>query len=106
MTSSDSLPAKPSWWRFWPLITALALAGLMLWWLDAFTGLGQFALGHWQAFHGHFLGLVQSHPLLASVAMFTLHMLLAAFGLPGASVLMLLAGAGFGSVPRGPACAC
>jgi uncharacterized membrane protein YdjX (TVP38/TMEM64 family) len=96
-TSSDALPAKPSWWRFWPLITALALAGLVLWWLDAFAGLGQFALGHWQAFHGHFLGLVQSHPLLASVAVFTLHMLLAAFGLPGASVLMLLAGAGFGS---------
>ena len=96
-TSSDALPAKPSWWGFWPLIPALALAGLVLWWLDAFAGLGQFARGRWQVFHSHFLGLVQSHPLLASVAVFTLHMLLAAFGLPGASVLMLLAGAGFGS---------
>ncbi len=51
-----------------------------------------------QVWHEAALALMQRDPLAAALVVFLLHALLAAFALPGASLLMLLAGAGFGTV--------
>lgn len=68
-----------------------------LFWLASSQGLGAFGLDRWHAHHDDFLALVQKYPIAATLAVFLLHTLLAALALPGASLLMLAAGSGFGA---------
>jgi uncharacterized membrane protein YdjX (TVP38/TMEM64 family) len=81
------------------LLYALAVAGIgvLFWWL-ASGDAGQFSLEGWRGHHEYRLSLVQDHPRTATAVLFLMHVLLATLGLPGASLLMLLAGAGFGAV--------
>lgn len=48
--------------------------------------------------HDHFLDFVADHPLAAILLTLLVHTLLAALALPGASLLMLAAGSGFGAI--------
>ena len=63
-----------------------------------FAGLGQTRLDRWSAHHEAFLAMIDAHPVLATLAVLVVHALLAALALPGASVLMLVAGSGFGAL--------
>ena len=54
-------------------------------------------LDAWQQWQEAFRELIARHWLLAIALVFVLHALLAALGLPGASLLMLAAGSGFGA---------
>lgn len=81
--------------RYWLVaVGVLVLAGMVA--LEV-AGLGETRLDHWVAHHAAFLDLVEAHPLLATLAVVVVHALLAALALPGASVLMLVAGSGFGA---------
>ncbi|MGF1548801.1 MAG: TVP38/TMEM64 family protein [Thiotrichales bacterium] len=51
----------------------------------------------WREHRATVLEFVANRPVISALALFLSHALLAALGLPGASVLMLLAGAGFGT---------
>ena len=79
----------------WPALGA-AIAG-SLFWLTDFHGFGDFDLDRWHAHHEDFLGLIRDSPVIATLTVFLLHTLLAALALPGASLLMLAAGSGFGA---------
>ena len=82
------------------LLSALAVAGIVVlfWWLASGAAAGQFSLEGWRAHHDTLLSLVRDHPRTATAALFLMHVLLATLGLPGASLLMLVAGAGFGAI--------
>lgn len=80
---------------FWLMLAALLAA--MLLWLARIAGLGEFGLEAWHRHHEGFLALIRAYPVAATLAVFLLHTLLAALGLPGASLLMLAAGSGFGA---------
>jgi len=82
------------------LLSALAVAGIgmLFWWLADGADARRFSLEDWRGHHEYLLSLVQDHPRTATAALFLMHVLLATLGLPGASLLMLLAGAGFGAV--------
>lgn len=99
MTYRDALPDRPSLWRH--ALFALLLAGVVgsifvLWRLAAATCPDCLSLQGWRALHDLFLGFVRSNPFAATAVLFVLHVLLAMLALPGASLLMLVAGAGFG----------
>jgi uncharacterized membrane protein YdjX (TVP38/TMEM64 family) len=81
------------------LLYALAVAGIgvLLWWLASGADAGRFSLEDWRGQHEYLLSLVQDHPRTATAVLFLMHVLLAMLALPGASLLMLLAGAGFGA---------
>ena len=84
--------------RHLPYLLALAGIVVLFWWLTSGAAAGQFTLDSWRAHHEYLLSLLQDHPRTATAALFLVHVLLATLGLPGASLLMLLAGAGFGAV--------
>lgn len=96
MLIPTSLPRK--------LLIALVLlgAGLMLLALSDTLDSGRLSRDFWRDFwreHSEqFLLLVQDRPLATMFAVFLLHTVLAALALPGASLLMLMAGAGFGAL--------
>jgi uncharacterized membrane protein YdjX (TVP38/TMEM64 family) len=73
--------------------------GVLLWGLANAADMGAFMLDRWRDHRADLLGLVRDYPLAATAAVFLLHTLLAALALPGASILMLVAGAGFGALP-------
>lgn len=74
-----------------------AIAG-SLFWVSDLHGIGELGLDTWHGHHQNFLGLVRDYPVTATLAVFLLHTLLAALALPGASLLMLAAGSGFGAL--------
>ena len=76
----------------------MAGIGVLFWWLASGVTAGQFSLEGWRSQHEYLLSLVQDHPRTAAAVLFVMHVLLAMLALPGASLLMLLAGAGFGAV--------
>ena len=78
------------------LFVLLALAVLVMLWL-AFGAPTALEWGDWRNHLDQLEAVIRAHPLLASLLVFALHALLAATALPGASVLMLAAGAGFGA---------
>ncbi len=84
----------PGW--LW-LLLAVLLAGSLyvLQWAAASSEPG--AEG-WLAYHEQFLVLIREYPATAMLAVFVAHTLLAALALPGASLLMLAAGSGFGAL--------
>jgi uncharacterized membrane protein YdjX (TVP38/TMEM64 family) len=82
--------------KFTWLALGIAAAG-SLFWLANSQGLGAFGLNRWHAHHDDFLTLIREYPVAATLAVFLLHALLAALALPGASLLMLAAGSGFGA---------
>jgi uncharacterized membrane protein YdjX (TVP38/TMEM64 family) len=86
------LPAGKFMW----LVLGIAAAS-SLFWLANSQGLGAFGLDRWHAHHDDFLTLIREYPVAATLAVFLLHALLAALALPGASLLMLAAGSGFGA---------
>ncbi len=99
MTYRDALPGRPSLWRH--LLFALLLAGVaasmfLLWRLAVATCPDCLTFQGWRALQGFFLEFVRSNPFAATAVVFVLHVLLAMLALPGASLLMLVAGAGFG----------
>ncbi len=99
MDLPDSERSGPPWPRtWWPILAVLAL-GILLWGLANAADLGAYVLEGWREHRSNLLGLVRDYPLAAVLAVFTLHTLLALLALPGASLLMLLAGAGFGALP-------
>lgn len=99
MIFPDSLRSVRSLSRHLPYIM-VALAGIvvLLWWLASGATGGQFSLESWRAHHDTLLNLVRDHPRTATAALFLMHVMLATLGLPGASLLMLVAGAGFGAI--------
>lgn len=86
-------PPGPSAWP-WLLASALLAAGLI--WLMSQAG-GEFGFSSLRTLHDDFLRLIEAHPVAAILATLVLHTLLAALALPGASLLMLAAGSGFGA---------
>jgi uncharacterized membrane protein YdjX (TVP38/TMEM64 family) len=82
------------------LLYALAVAGIgvLFWWLASGADAVRFSLEGLRGHHEYLLSLVQDHPRTATAVLFLMHVLLAMLALPGASLLMLLAGAGFGAV--------
>ena len=84
--------------RYLPYVMVLAGIVILLWWLASGAAGGQLTLENWRAHQDTLLSLVQDHPRTATAVLFLMHVLLATLGLPGASLLMLLAGAGFGAV--------
>ena len=99
MTSRDALTGRPSLWR--PVCSALLLAAVagtafLLWRLVAAACPECLTLQGWRAWHDPLLDFVRSNPLVATVMLFVLHVLLAMLAMPGASLLMLVAGAGLG----------
>lgn len=80
----------PAW--AW-LLAAIALLPLLYWLLPDHRDL-DFAA--WREYNAAFRQLVERHPAAAVLLTFLLHTLLAALALPGASLLMLAAGAAFG----------
>lgn len=89
--SPVSVTALARWW------IGFALAILLLAWLCDGGCRIEPDWAAWQGWHDNFHDLVQTHWLLAVALTFVLHTLLAALGLPGASLLMLAAGSGFGA---------
>jgi uncharacterized membrane protein YdjX (TVP38/TMEM64 family) len=85
-------PGRNPW--HWLLVFALLVAGLY-WVLHALGG--EFSFSSLRNHHDDFLQLIEAHPVAAIVLTFLLHTLLAALALPGASLLMLAAGSGFGA---------
>ena len=90
---------RPSTWRH--VRSALLLAGIagtafLLWWLAVANCPDCFTLQGWQVWHEMLLGFVRNDPFAATAVLFVLHVLLAMLALPGASLLMLVAGAGLG----------
>lgn len=87
----QSVTAALRWWLgFSFLVFALA-------WLSSGSQHLSPDFTAWQEWQGGFRRLVETHWLLAVALTFVLHALLAALGLPGASLLMLAAGSGFGA---------
>lgn len=87
----SATPAAAHWWL------GFAVLALLLAWLSQ---AGQHFipdLTAWQEWQDAFRRLIARNWLLAIVLTFTVHALLAALGLPGASLLMLAAGSGFGA---------
>ncbi len=80
----------------WLVLLILAVA-LLLWSLANLPDPGVFLLDDWRAHRAYLLGLVRDYPLLAILAIFVLHTALATLALPGASFVMLVAGAGLGA---------
>jgi uncharacterized membrane protein YdjX (TVP38/TMEM64 family) len=96
MEPSDSiLPHRPRKW--WLAVVVLAI-GILLWSLASTTAMdtGIWTIERWRDYRAATLALAQDHPFLAGLAVLVLHALLAALALPGASILMLVAGAGYG----------
>lgn len=54
-------------------------------------------LEHWPDYQRAMLDLISRYPLLSALGLFFVHLLLAALALPGASLLMLVVGAGYGA---------
>jgi uncharacterized membrane protein YdjX (TVP38/TMEM64 family) len=79
----------PPWWL------AAALAGLLL--APGLPAAPEMLGAAWQEHRQQVLALLAGHPLAAPVVLFLLHTLLAALALPGASLLMLVAGAAYGA---------
>lgn len=69
-----------------------------LFWLADLRGLGELVVEDWHGHHENILGLIRDYPVTATLSVFLLHTLLAALALPGASLLMLAAGSGFGAL--------
>lgn len=85
-------------WTGWPwLLLAILLAG-SLFLLQRAETFGGLDAERWLAHHDDFLALIREHPFTAMLAVFVVHTLLAALALPGASLLMLAAGSGFGTL--------
>jgi uncharacterized membrane protein YdjX (TVP38/TMEM64 family) len=84
----------PAW--TWLLLAALLAGSLYL--LQSAAAFGDPGLERWLAHHADFLALIREYPATAMLAVFVMHALLAALALPGASVLMLAAGSGFGAL--------
>ena len=84
----------PGW--LW-LLLAVVLAG-SLYLLQRATAFDALDAERWLAHHEDFLTLIREYPATAMLAVFVLHALLAALALPGASLLMLAAGSGFGAL--------
>ncbi len=80
-------------WRWLP---AFALLAAVLYWLLRDIG-GELSIAGLRSHHDGFLRLIEEHPVAAILLTFLLHALLAALALPGASLLMLAAGSGFGA---------
>lgn len=92
-------PGCPSWRRnvrFMLLLAGISASAFLLWRLIAATCPDCLTLQGWHTGHEVLLEFVRSDPLAATVLLFVLHVLLAMLALPGASLLMLAAGAGFG----------
>lgn len=87
--SSAALAATRWWIGFAILILLLALLS------QADHQVPDFAA--WQGWQEAFRRLIEQNLLLAVLLVFVVHTLLAALGLPGASLLMLAAGSGFGA---------
>lgn len=88
-------PAKSPWGWIWLALALLVLA--------AFWACGDFCqveanLGAWHDHNAQLKYLIDRHWLSAVLLVFVVHALLAALGLPGASLLMLAAGSGFGAL--------
>jgi uncharacterized membrane protein YdjX (TVP38/TMEM64 family) len=97
MKFPDSLSSLRPMSRHLPYVLVLAAIVALIWWLASGAVAGQFPLESWRAHHDDLLNLVRGNPLTATAALFLMHVLLATLGLPGASLLMLVAGAGFGA---------
>lgn len=80
------------------LLVALLLAALLFHAAGVVLPAWRPDLAYLQDWQAASLAMLQADPLSAALIVFLLHALLAAFALPGASLLMLLAGAGFGSL--------
>lgn len=80
----------------WRVLLALALLAACLCWLLSESG-GALGFQILRRHHNDLQAMVDTHPAAAIVLTFLLHTLLAALALPGASLLMLAAGACFGS---------
>lgn len=99
MIFRNPLPDSTSFWRY--VRSALLLAGsagtaFLLWRLAAETCPECMTLQGWRAWHDPLLDFVRSNPFAATLVLFVLHVLLAMLAMPGASLLMLVAGAGLG----------
>jgi uncharacterized membrane protein YdjX (TVP38/TMEM64 family) len=98
MIFPDSLRSVRSISRHLPYLLALVGIVALIWWLTNGADAWQFSLEGWRGHHEYLLNLVRDHPRTATAALFLMHVLLATLGLPGASLLMLVAGAGFGAI--------
>lgn len=76
---------------------AASIAGSLVW-LANLRGIGELRLESWHGHHENVLILIRDYPVTATLSVFLLHTLLAALALPGASLLMLAAGSGFGAM--------
>ncbi len=83
--------AAVRWWLGFAAILAL------LAWLAPTGHVPEPDLGAWRAWQAALRELIADHWLLAMLLVFAIHTLLAALGLPGASLLMFAAGSGFGA---------
>lgn len=84
----------PGW--LWLALVALLAGSLYL--LQPAAAFGDFDAERWLAHRADLLALIREYPATAMLAVFVLHTLLAALALPGASLLMLAAGSGFGAL--------
>lgn len=84
----------PGW--LWLLLAVLLAGSLYL--LQRAATFSELDAEDWLAHHEDFLALIRDYPATAMLAVFLVHVLLAALALPGASVLMLAAGSGFGAL--------
>jgi uncharacterized membrane protein YdjX (TVP38/TMEM64 family) len=96
MTHPDSLARRQRFlWRSL-MLAVLGLSSLVAAWAWA-VGNDFLVVERWPEYRAAVLGLISSYPVLSTVTLFLVHLLLAALALPGASVLMLVVGAGYGT---------
>jgi uncharacterized membrane protein YdjX (TVP38/TMEM64 family) len=90
----DSLRRRWPWWAAFLLL----MSGMLFWSLANATDLrvGSWLIDLWRDYRPAMLALAREYPFVTGLAVLILHTLLAALALPGASLLMLVAGAGYG----------
>ena len=96
MTHPDSLARRQRFPWQWLMLAVLGLSSLVAAWAWA-VGNDFLVVERWPEYRAALLDLISSYPVLSTVTLFLVHLLLAALALPGASVLMLVVGAGYGA---------
>lgn len=97
LTDSKLLDSLRNRWPWWAALALLAIC-MLFWSLSMTTGLrwGPWLIELWRDHRPVLLALVRDHPFVIGLLVLVLHTLLAALALPGAAILMLVAGAGYG----------